>query len=767
MAPFGIAILASLCSNSVPMGVVYLLTCIGSFVGFGKDVFLSYLLMSLLFFVSVIVIRPKKAVSGERKEVGLHLAGVCLLVQLGKLFLGTFLVYDLLQAFLFTIMAGVFYKIFSGCIIVIRDFGIKKAFSVEEVIGASLIFALAVAGLKELTIFSFSIRTILSILIVMIMGWQNGVLVGATAGVTIGVTIGILATQDPILLAAYAICGMLSGLLSRLGKIGTVVGFVLGNGILAYATKGNTILFQEILIASIGLLAVPNKIKIQIEDLYGKTKLLPVGATNRLEQNQDAIQRLNSVSEAISEVAQSYKQVAATVIEEETSEERQNQIVLQTEIKQNLQGLEENILYEELIEEENGILEDLCRKVIEKNFIDNQDILSIFEKHNSYLVGFGEDQVYQEQIREIVKTINYSYRISKVNFVWKKKVEEKKKTMGTQLDGISKAISSLAENMEIENAQNETGENQKEVSKIRELLKQKQIIAGDITFKKEANGKLYIHLYIETCKQEELEECKAEKIERLLSRQYGQKLVLQKQNCPIREQKEVCDLLYCSEDRYKLQLGMARTTKANSTVSGDCDLEMKLKDGKYLLAISDGMGSGPEARKSSTVAIKMLKRLLCSGFDKQTSVEFINSSLCLNSEEDMYATLDTAVLDLYQGNMEFIKNGACPTYIKNRRNVEVIKAISLPTGILAPIELTVFDHDIQEGDMLVMCSDGILEANTEYENKELWLKYLLEEIETDNVQKIADIILKEAIDYNYGVAKDDMTVLVTKIMKKQ
>lgn len=62
----------------------------------------------------------------------------------------------------------------------------------------------------------------------------------------------------------------------------------------------------------------------------------------------------------------------------------------------------------------------------------------------------------------------------------------------------------------------------------------------------------------------------------------------------------------------------------------------------------------------------------------------------------------------------------------------------------------------------MMCSDGILEANTEYENKELWLKYLLEEIETDNVQKIADIILKEAIDYNYGVAKDDMTVLVTK-----
>ena len=34
-----------------------------------------------------------------------------------------------------------------------------------------------------------------------------------------------------------------------------------------------------------------------------------------------------------------------------------------------------------------------------------------------------------------------------------------------------------------------------------------------------------------------------------------------------------------------------------------------------------------------------------------------------------------------------------------------------------------------------MCSDGILESNAEYENKEIWIKNLLEEIETDNVQK--------------------------------
>ena len=62
-----------------------------------------------------------------------------------------------------------------------------------------------------------------------------------------------------------------------------------------------------------------------------------------------------------------------------------------------------------------------------------------------------------------------------------------------------------------------------------------------------------------------------------------------------------------------------------------------------------------------------------------------------------------------------------------------------------------------------MCSDGILESNTEYKNKELWLKELIENLQTEDVQKIADIILQEAIDNGFGIAKDDMTVIVAKL----
>lgn len=79
----------------------------------------------------------------------------------------------------------------------------------------------------------------------------------------------------------------------------------------------------------------------------------------------------------------------------------------------------------------------------------------------------------------------------------------------------------------------------------------------------------------------------------------------------------------------------------------------------------------------------------------------------------------------------------------------------------------IYDKDIEDGNILLMCSDGIMESNTEYQNKELWVRDTLQNMETTNVQKIADIITKEAIDNGYGIAKDDMTVITAKFIKRQ
>lgn len=175
---------------------------------------------------------------------------------------------------------------------------------------------------------------------------------------------------------------------------------------------------------------------------------------------------------------------------------------------------------------------------------------------------------------------------------------------------------------------------------------------------------------------------------------------------------------------------------------------------------------GPEAKKSSKIVTSMLKRLLDSGFEKETSIDLINTSL-LNVSEDVFATLDVAIVDLYKGTIEFIKNGACPTYIKNNKKIQIIKSLTLPTGAVKEIKADVFDKDIEPNDIIIMLSDGILDSNVEYKNKELWIKYLLEDMSVSNPQKIADIILNEAIDNTFGKVKDDMSVIVGKFIKRQ
>lgn len=482
------------------------------------------------------------------------------------------------------------------------------------------------------------------------------------------------------------------------------------------------------MIASIALLAIPKNVGIEIEDLFGKDKLLPETTGRSLEENKETIYKLNSISATISEMAKSYKEAAATIVDDEELEKQEeyNKKIFIDELKNSIEGYEQNILYEDIYSDEE-IQKDIYKCLLDKEIINKKDLLNIFAMHNNYIVGSNQDdnnESLENDLNKIVKCINYSYRISNLNFIWKKKIEENKKNVSTQLEGVSEVISNLAE--EISPKQTEMFVEEKE--KIKMFLKQKSIDIKDVNIKQEKTGRFIVTLYTGICEDIDGTICSSKKIAQILSKVLNHTMTLQEQECGLRTNREICMFTYVSKDNYSLQVGIAKAKKKGSPVSGDTSIQTKLGDGKYLLALSDGMGSGPEARKSSKIAIKMLERLLTSGFQKDTSIKLINSTLSANTQDDMYATLDIEILDLYSGNIEFIKNGACPTYIKRENEVQILKSESLPTGILEDIDLEVYDKDLQSEDIIVMCSDGVLDSNKEYLNKELWLKYLLEDI---------------------------------------
>lgn len=752
---FSIGILGACFSSSVPLIGIVIATLLGNVIKFGVSGGVECLLTILVFFVSIFIIKPRYNLEerNEKIKIGKNIFISVVLVQIVSAMFTVFTFYDLLVSLTYGIVTLAFYKIFTNSISTIENFGEKRAFSIEEVIGTSLLLSIAVSAFGDLSILGFSIRNVISILIVLVLGWKNGILVGATSGITTGVTLGIITGGDPIIIAAYAISGMIAGVLNRFGKIGVILGFCIGNVVLAYASNGYTIeliYFKEILLASIMLLAIPNNIKIDIEQFTGIEKLLPISRERSLTKEKETVEKLNNVSETIKEMANTYsKENEKSEIELEEKEE--NKQIFIDELLNNLEPYKDNLLYEDIANVDGKIIDKIFSLLLEKQEIDRKELLQIFADCNSYIVGFDDKEVskyLEENILQILRAINVSYKISKNNFIWKKKMEENKKNIEAQLKGVSKVISGIAKDIE-SNSTQEKNYTKYEVE-IVELLKQKEIEIEEVSISKK--DRYVINIFTKKAEDTNI-------IENILTKVLKEKIILNEEN------SKPTNLIFISDDRYVLGFATAGANKSQSEESGDNFINLRLKDGKYLIALSDGIGSGRKANESSMQALAMLQNLLSSGFDKNSSIELITTTL-ISKNEEIFATLDVAIIDLYNGTIEFIKSGACPTYIKKNKKVQIIKSNTLPAGMINQDNIQIFDTDIQKEEIMLMCTDGILDSNIEYKNKELWIKYLLEDLETKNTKKIADILLNEAIDNNFGKTKDDMTVVVCKFMDK-
>lgn len=234
--------------------------------------------------------------------------------------------------------------------------------------------------------------------------------------------------------------GMVAGILNKLGKIGVIVGFCIGNAVLTYVANGNTvpvITIREILIASLGLLLLPKNINIDIADIIGKTKLLPTTGGQIEGEREETIYKLNSVSETISEMAESYKQVAATTIETDEELEEDSKKAFKEELTNNIEDFTDNLLYEDFVYSDEEILDSIYNILEEKEEITKEELIKILENNNNYIIGLDKKEEKYEEIQkdleQIVKAINHTYRINKLNLIWKQKEANNKRTLANQL----------------------------------------------------------------------------------------------------------------------------------------------------------------------------------------------------------------------------------------------------------------------------------------------------------------------------------------------
>lgn len=229
--------------------------------------------------------------------------------------------------------------------------------------------------------------------------------------------------------------------------------------------------------------------------------------------------------------------------------------------------------------------------------------------------------------------------------------------------------------------------------------------------------------------------------------------------------RDASEVVLYEETRFYTLPGIATRKKDGSTMSGDNFSTLGMDNGQYMVALSDGMGSGTEANQESEMVVELLEKFIEAGFKKETAVKMMNSAMVLQGENDSFSTLDYASIDLYSGKLDLIKIGAAATFIKRDNEVEIISSGSLPAGAVCDLQSEHQSRTLEHGDFLVMVTDGVVEY-LHVKNPEEKLSEIIEEVATDNAGVLAKSILERVLLFTGGYALDDMTILVTGIWEK-
>ncbi len=195
-------------------------------------------------------------------------------------------------------------------------------------------------------------------------------------------------------------------------------------------------------------------------------------------------------------------------------------------------------------------------------------------------------------------------------------------------------------------------------------------------------------------------------------------------------------------------------------VSGD-SYAFKRIDGKFLVALADGMGSGEAAGAGSDSAVELIECFYRAGFDSQSVLTGVNRFLKLPGAE-RYSAADVAVCDLDTAAVDIIKMGSPPCFIKTADTVLRLEGGALPIGVLEEMRPYTVKKRLYPGQMLIMMSDGVsdcFEGDT--------LPDYINGISAHNPESAASAILRRALENIGGTPRDDMTVVAFRVCKRK
>lgn len=206
--------------------------------------------------------------------------------------------------------------------------------------------------------------------------------------------------------------------------------------------------------------------------------------------------------------------------------------------------------------------------------------------------------------------------------------------------------------------------------------------------------------------------------------------------------------------KYGFTFGSATIGQNGKVINGDSHSCTKLSGGKFLLSIADGKGHGKSAEKTSNLTMKLIENFYKANISTETVVTSVNQILSFNNNEN-FSAVDLCIVNLNDGEADFIKLGSTPTLIKRGDRVRVVNSESLPIGVCKLATSTTDKEFLSVGDIVVMTSDGVFDGFETIEN----FAGFVNNLRLVNMELLAKSLLEESVRRSGGKIRDDLTVL--------
>lgn len=411
--------------------------------------------------------------------------------------------------------------------------------------------------------------------------------------------------------------------------------------------------------------------------------------------------------------------------------------------------------------------ECVCTRCYQREICWNEHGSTLYNGIETIIRAMEEDN--EEEVRKLrgdwmsvcgrssqyLDAIGEMFRRERQRLIWDNRMIENRLAIAQQLTEISRIMQMVAGNLyDITRADTQFEE------KLCKALKKRHVLLRDVWVMDKVEGRRQIFLTMrarsgQCIATSEIAQILSEECQSAMAPAEGSRCIVN---------GEFHTVHFMEDVSYQIMYGVAKLTREKEKVSGDnyiCSQE----EGKYVMCLSDGMGSGMEACKESETVVELLEQFMESGLSQETAARMVNSALILNGREGMFSTLDICVVDLYTGICNFLKAGAAATFIKRDHWVEEIASESLAAGLVQQMEFETASRKLYHGDYLIMMTDGVLDA-LPIEREEETMKEIIMDVQEETPKEISRGILERVLGYSDYRAKDDMTVLVAGMWKK-